>query len=74
IISLFMNYLSRRHEQQADKYAANIYNHTYLVSALIKLSVKNLSNLNPHPTYVFVYYSHPPLLQRINNSEEEKNK
>jgi STE24 endopeptidase len=36
-----------------------------MVSALKKLSVKNLSNLTPHPLFVFLHYSHPPLLQRI---------
>ncbi len=70
VISLFMNYLSRKHEYQADTYAGNLYDGNYLVSALKKLSVKNLSNLNPHPAYVFVHYSHPPLLSRIENLEE----
>jgi STE24 endopeptidase len=70
VISLFMNYLSRKHEFQADSYAGDLYKGTYLVSALKKLSVKNLSNLNPHPAYVFVHYSHPPLLKRIENLEE----
>lgn len=70
VISLFMNYLSRKHEYQADSYAGDLYKGTYLVSALKKLSVKNLSNLNPHPVYVFVHYSHPPLLKRIENLEE----
>ena len=70
VISLFMNYLSRKHEYQADTYAGNLYDGNYLVSALKKLSVKNLSNLNPHPAYVFVHYSHPPLLSRIENLEK----
>lgn len=71
IISLFMNYLSRKHEFEADRFAANTYQHSFLISALKKLSVKNLSNLNPHPAYVFVHYSHPPLLRRIDNIERE---
>jgi len=70
VISLYMNHLSRKHEYQADSYAGDLYKGQYLVSALKKLSVKNLSNLNPHPAYVFVHYSHPPLLQRIENLEE----
>jgi len=70
IISLFMNYLSRKHEYEADSFADKIYNGFSLVSALKKLSVKNLSNLNPHPAYVFVHYSHPPLLKRIENIEK----
>jgi len=74
IISLFMNYLSRKHEYEADSYAGYLYDGTYLVSALKKLSVKNLSNLNPHPAYVFVHYSHPSLLKRIDNIEESTGK
>jgi STE24 endopeptidase len=35
------------------------------MEALKKLSINNLSNLRPHPTYVFFYYSHPPLLKRL---------
>ncbi|MEA1888098.1 MAG: M48 family metallopeptidase [Bacteroidota bacterium] len=69
VISLFMNYLSRKHEYEADRYAKKIYDGTYLVEAMKKLSLKNLSNLNPHPAYVFVHYSHPPLLKRIDNIE-----
>ncbi|MDH5382488.1 MAG: M48 family peptidase, partial [Cyclobacteriaceae bacterium] len=34
-------------------------------TALKKLSVDNLSNLYPHKAYVFVHYSHPPLLERL---------
>ncbi|MDZ7738448.1 MAG: M48 family metallopeptidase [Bacteroidales bacterium] len=69
VISLLMNYLSRKHEYQADSYAGKIYKGTKLISALKKLSLNNLSNLNPHPAYVFVHYSHPPLLKRIKNLE-----
>lgn len=70
LISLFMNYLSRKHEYQADSYAGKIYDSNKLIAALKKLSVNNLSNLNPHPAYVFVHYSHPPLLKRISNLED----
>ena len=69
LISLFMNYLSRKHEYQADRFASYIYDDEHLISALKKLSLKNLSNLNPHPAYVFVHYSHPPLISRIKNLE-----
>lgn len=62
---LIVNMISRRHEFQADRYAAKTSSGTALQHALIKLSINNLSNLNPHPAYVFFYYSHPPLLQRI---------
>jgi len=59
------NALSRHNEFQADHYAKENYKADYLVSSLKKLSKNNLSNLTPHPVYVFFHYSHPPLLQRI---------
>ncbi|MGE4586899.1 MAG: M48 family metallopeptidase [Mangrovibacterium sp.] len=65
LIGLGMNYLSRQNEYEADAYAASHANGQALAGALKKLSVKNLSNLRPHPAYVFVHYSHPTLLQRL---------
>ncbi|MBN1414250.1 MAG: M48 family metallopeptidase [Bacteroidales bacterium] len=65
IIGLFMNYFSRKHEYAADRFAKEKYNREALIQALKKLSSKNLSNLTPHPLYVFFHYSHPTLLQRI---------
>lgn len=65
LTGLALNKLSRLNEYQADRYAGKHYNSDYLISALKKLSSKSLSNLTPHPVYVFFHYSHPPLLQRI---------
>lgn len=65
IMGLGMNFISRKHEYAADRFAAITWNADDLSQALKKLSVKNLSNLNPHPAYVIFHYSHPPLLQRI---------
>jgi len=65
IIGLVMNLISRKNEYQADRFAANYGLSDSLVSALKKLSVNNLTNLTPHPAYVFAYYSHPTLYQRI---------
>lgn len=65
IIGIAMNIISRRHEFAADRYAAVNFDGNSLKDALKKLSVKNLSNLRPHPAVVFVSYSHPPLLQRL---------
>ncbi len=65
IIGIIMNIVSRKNEFAADRYAAENYKAEYLISGLKKLSVKNLSNLNPHPVYVFFNYSHPPLLSRL---------
>jgi len=65
VTGILLNMLSRRNEFQADAFAAEHYSPEALSSALKKLSVKNLSNLTPHPAYVFFNYSHPPLLQRL---------
>lgn len=66
ILSVLLQFLSRRHEFQADRYAVQTYSGgANLVEALKKLSRKNLSNLTPHPFFVFLNYSHPPVLQRI---------
>ena len=66
ILSVFMNMLSRKHEFEADEYAAvNQGTPAHLISALKKLSANNLSNLTPHPLEVFLDHSHPPVLVRI---------
>nr|WP_299383835.1 M48 family metallopeptidase [Allomuricauda sp.] len=67
ITGLAMNYLSRKFEFQADDYAKKTFAATPLITSLKKLSKNNLSNLTPHPAYVFVHYSHPPLIERIRN-------
>ena len=66
IISTFSNWVSRRHEFQADAYAVETFKKPEsMISALKRLSVDNLSNLTPHPIKVFISYSHPPILKRI---------
>jgi STE24 endopeptidase len=60
-----MNILSRKNEYQADAYARDTHDGEALGTALKKLSVDTLSNLKPHPAFVFFYYSHPTLLQRL---------
>ena len=65
IMGLLVNYFSRKNEYQADAFAVQFGLGEALISALKKISVKSLSNLNPHPLAVFWYYSHPTLLQRI---------
>lgn len=65
IIGIGMNVFSRKNEYEADAFAAENYDDKPLATALKKLSVNNLSNLRPHPAYVFVHYSHPTLLQRL---------
>jgi len=69
ITGLIMNSISRKFEYQADDYAKNTYEKQPMISALKKLSKNSLSNLTPHPLYVTVHYSHPTLLQRVENLE-----
>ncbi len=64
-LGLIMNLISRKNEFAADRYAGENYSAVPLQDALKKLSVNHLSNLRPHPAYVFFYYSHPPLLARL---------
>jgi STE24 endopeptidase len=64
-LSPVFHFLSRRHEYEADAFAARLMNqHRALIAALRKLNVENLSNLTPHPFYSGFYYSHPTLLER----------
>lgn len=61
-----VSYFMRRHERQADKASYELTKDSEsMVSALVKLSKENLTNLYPHPLYVGMYYSHPPTLERI---------
>ena len=65
-LSIFSNVISRKHEYEADKFAVTTYHKPEaFVTALKKLTVDNLSNLTPHPLKVFLDYSHPPVLKRI---------
>lgn len=65
ITGVLINIFSRKNEYEADNFAVTTYPGEHLINALKKLSQKNLSNLTPHPAYVFVHYSHPPVTNRI---------
>ncbi|MCW9705438.1 M48 family metallopeptidase [Fodinibius salsisoli] len=65
ITSIIMQVLSRKYEFEADAFASTTYRPEPMVAGLKKLSKDNLSNLTPHPFYVFLNYSHPPVLRRI---------
>ncbi len=71
ILGLFSNALSRKNEFEADEYAVTTYAGQPLIDGLKKLSSDHLSNLTPHPAYVFVHYSHPPLLERIRAMQQK---
>jgi STE24 endopeptidase len=65
ILGIVGNVISRKNEYEADRYAVETYDGHALIAALKKLSSDQLSNLTPHPAYVFFHYSHPSLLQRV---------
>lgn len=69
LLGLINNSFSRRNEYQADQFSLDTYPDAreHMYSALKKLSLESLSNLNPHPLYVAVHYSHPPILARLAN-------
>jgi STE24 endopeptidase len=69
IIGLLTNWVSRKNEFAADRFVSENFRPEILAAALKKLSVKNLSNMMPHPAYVFFHYSHPPLLSRLEKLE-----
>lgn len=75
ILSIFMQIFSRKNEYEADRFAAEtVKEPENMINALKKLSRDNLSNLTPHPFYVFLNYSHPTVLQRINAIRKVENK
>jgi STE24 endopeptidase len=71
VLSILMQMVSRKNEFEADRFAAGtIPEPQSLIEALKKLSAANLSNLTPHSFYVFLNYSHPPLLERVRAIEK----
>jgi STE24 endopeptidase len=66
LIGIAGNVWSRRHEFEADEYAASVTGGPEaMTGALKRLARDSLSNLTPHPLYVFLHYSHPPMLERL---------
>ena len=65
ITGILSNVYARKNEYEADAYAKDTYAAEPLVTALKKMTVKHLSNPQPHPAYIFVHYSHPTMLQRM---------
>ena len=73
LMGIFIQMLSRKNEYEADRFSVSTTrNPVAMISALKKLSVHNLSNLVPHPFYVFLNYSHPPVLDRIKAIEYQR--
>ncbi len=69
LLGLYTNYVSRVHEYKADAFAARHTSKDAMISALKLLVVENFANLTPHPLYVKLYYSHPPISSRIASVE-----
>ncbi len=65
ILGIFTAQFSQKHEYQADKFSAENYENHYIESALKVLARENFSNLTPHPLFVKLTYSHPPIVDRI---------
>ena len=73
VLSMAMQYVSRRHEYEADRWSVETYGRPdELSGSLKKLSQDNLSNLGPHPFYVFLNYTHPPLRERVRAIEQSR--
>jgi STE24 endopeptidase len=71
LITPLFSAISRRHEREADRFAVGLAPlPEALATSLIKLSKDNLSNLHPHPLYAAVYYSHPPIVERVRTIRE----
>lgn len=73
VLGLITNLLSRKNEYEADEFAVKTYAGKPLIDGLKKMSSDHLSNLTPHPAYVFVHYSHPPLLERVKAMKKKMN-
>ena len=66
LLSLFMNFNSRRNEFAADRYAQSLGMEDDLCKGLIKISIENLGNMVPDSLYSLYHFSHPPLVERLN--------
>ncbi len=71
LTGILSNYVSRKNEYQADAFAVSCGYGEALIGALKKISANALCNLTPAKSFVFVYYSHPTLVQRIDNIKKQ---
>lgn len=66
VLGILSGLWSRKHEYEADAYAAQATGGPGdMIAALKRLARDTLSNLTPHPLTVFLHYSHPPMIQRL---------
>ena len=66
-IEPFFSIISRKNEYEADNFASSKVNREYLITSLIKLYKSNLTFVIPNKFYAMFYFSHPTVLERINN-------
>ena len=75
LFSMVMQVVSRKNEYQADRFATQTIDEPLsLIDALKELAATNLTKLTPHSLYIFLNYSHPPLLQRVQAIQGSKHK
>ncbi|MGA0108308.1 MAG: M48 family metallopeptidase [Candidatus Nanopelagicales bacterium] len=70
LTGIINNSISRRNEFEADTFAKETNDGDALKTGLVKITTDSLSNLNPHPWYVKVHYTHPPLKERLSNLQK----
>lgn len=70
LLGIYGKWRSRKNEYEADEFAARLHSSHSLINSLKKLSKFNLGNLTPHPAFVFLHFSHPPVLDRIRKLQE----
>ncbi len=70
LVSTGANWLSRRHEYQADDFARRMVGAAPMISALVKLSRDNASTLTTDPLFALVNFSHPPVPLRVRHLRE----
>ena len=73
-LSFMITAHTRRNEFQADAFAVQHGYGDKLQSGLTKISIENLSNMNPDPLYSAYHYSHPPLVERLSAIEQDRKK
>ena len=73
-LSFLVTFNTRRNEFQADEFAVQLGYGKDIQSGLTKISIENLSNMNPDPLYSAYHYSHPPLVERLSAVETHMKK
>ncbi len=68
-LSPLMSLYSRKHEFEADAFAASLTHPGHLISALVRLYRDNAATLTPDPVYSLFYDSHPKAVERIGKLE-----